>query len=108
MTKTTPRHTIDELRDHLFGTLDALRDKENPMDIARARTVSEVAHTIIESAKVEVEYMKTTKRPGTSFIGLEPPADDAPALTEQQGRGVTRTTTPHPSGLGTITRHTTR
>lgn len=108
MTDNTPRHTIEGLREHLFGTLAALRDEKNPMDIGRARAVSEVAHTIIESAKVEVEYMKTTKRPGTSFIGIEPPADDTPASTELPARGVTRTVTPHPSGLGTVIRHTSR
>jgi hypothetical protein len=106
MTDNT-RHTIKDLREHLFGTLEGLRDKKNPMDIARARAVSEVAHTIIESAKVEVDYMKTTKRAGTGFIGLEQIGDE-PTPGEHQGRGVSRTTVPHPSGLGTVTRHTTR
>ena len=50
---------INELRKHLFETLAALKDKDNPMDIDRAKAVSEVSQTII-SAKLEVEYAKTT------------------------------------------------
>ena len=52
--------TINDLRDHLFATLTALRDKENPMDIARAKAVAEVAQTVINTAKVEVEAMKVS------------------------------------------------
>ena len=51
---------IDELRRHLFETLAALKDKDKPMEIERAKAVSEVAQTIINSAKVEVEYAKAT------------------------------------------------
>lgn len=53
-------NNIETLRDHLFDTLAALKDKENPMDIDRAKVVSEVAQVIINSAKVEVEYAKAT------------------------------------------------
>lgn len=51
---------IDALRDHLFATLAALRDPEKPMDIDRAKAVSDVAQTIINSAKVEVDFMRQT------------------------------------------------
>lgn len=105
MSTNATRHTIEDLREHLFETLKDLRDKKNPMDVARARAVSEVAQTIIESAKVEVEHMKTTKSTGTGFIAIAEAGGGEP---EHQGRGVTRTTVPHPSGLGTVTRHTTR
>lgn len=45
--------TVDDLRDHLFATLDGLR--AGTMDVERAKAISEVAQTIINSAKVEVE-----------------------------------------------------
>lgn len=51
------QHTIDDLRDHLFATMTALRDKDNPMDIARAKAVADVAQTVINSAKVEVDMI---------------------------------------------------
>lgn len=61
-------HTIDDLRGHLFATLAALRDKETPMDIDRAKAVAEVAGKIIESAKVECDHMKLTGSTGSGFI----------------------------------------
>lgn len=54
---STPK-TVNDLRDHLFATLDALRDKQSPMDLDRARAISDVAQTIINSARVEVEQLK--------------------------------------------------
>lgn len=46
---------IDDLRNHLFETLEALKDKKNPMDIERAKAIAGVAQVIINSAKVEVQ-----------------------------------------------------
>ena len=50
---------INELRAHLFTALNGLADKENPLDIERAKAIAEVSQTIINSAKVEVEYFKS-------------------------------------------------
>ena len=58
-------HTLEDLREHLFETLQALRDKEQPMDIARARAISEVAQTVINSAKAEVDYVRATEKRGS-------------------------------------------
>jgi hypothetical protein len=69
---------IAELRSHLFDTLRGLRSKDAPMDIDRARAVSEVAKTIIDSAKVEVDYLRTTgETVGTGFITVGVQDDDA-------------------------------
>ena len=65
---STASKNIDDLREHLFATLAALRDKTNPMDIDRERAVSEVAKTIIDSAKVEVEYMRLNGGGESEFI----------------------------------------
>lgn len=51
-------HTIDDLRDHLFATMAALRDKDNPMEVDRAKAVADVARVVIDSAKVEVKAME--------------------------------------------------
>jgi hypothetical protein len=62
-------NTIDDLRSHLFDTLAALKDKDKPMDLDRARSVAEVAKVLVESAKVEVEFMKVTGAVrGTGFL----------------------------------------
>ncbi len=54
------KNKIEDLRNHLFETLEALKDDEKPMDVDRARAVAEVANVIVESAKVEVSFLKTT------------------------------------------------
>ncbi len=55
-----PRNKIDDLRNHLFETLEALKDEEKPMDLARARAVADVSRVIVDSAKVEVDFLKVT------------------------------------------------
>ena len=59
---------IEDLREHLFATLEGLRDKEAPMDIERAKAVAEVAKVIVDSAKVECDHMKLTGGDGSGFI----------------------------------------
>ena len=53
-------NTIDDLRSHLFDTLTALKDKEHPMELDRARAVADVAKVLVDSAKVEVDFLKVT------------------------------------------------
>lgn len=62
-----PNNTLEDLRVHLFETLAALRDKEKPMDIERAKAISEVAKTVIDSAKVEVDFVRATGRDDLSL-----------------------------------------
>ncbi|KVT04472.1 hypothetical protein WT24_23535 [Burkholderia sp. MSMB1078WGS] len=59
---------IDALRNHLFNALEALTDKEKPMEIERAKAIADVAQVIINSAKVEVEHLKVAGGKGTGFI----------------------------------------
>lgn len=54
------KNKIGDLRNHLFETIEQLKDPEKPMDLARGKAISEVAQTIIESAKVEVDMVKAT------------------------------------------------
>ncbi|MGI4938752.1 MAG: hypothetical protein ACRYF5_18705 [Janthinobacterium lividum] len=63
---------ISALRQHLFDTLAALKNKDNPMEIERAKAVSEVAQVIINSVKVEVEYAKVTGVKSTNFLEKSP------------------------------------
>lgn len=55
-----PRNKIDDLRNHLFETLEALKDDEKPMEIDRAKAIADVARVIVESAKVEVDFVRVT------------------------------------------------
>jgi hypothetical protein len=64
-------HKIEDLRDHLFATLAALRDPDKPMEIERAKAIADVAKVVVDSAKVEVEHMKIAGGDGSGFIPLE-------------------------------------
>lgn len=65
------KNKIEDLRNHLFETLEALKDDEKPMDIERARAVADVARVLVDTAKAEIEFLKVTGREhGTGFIAL--------------------------------------
>ncbi len=74
------KNKIQDLRDHLFATLEALQDKESPMEIDRARAIAEVAQVIVNSAKAEVDFLRVTNGTGTGFIQ----DTDQPKLTRIQ------------------------
>jgi hypothetical protein len=59
---------MEDLRNHLFVTLEALLDKEKPLDIEHAAAVAKTAQVIVNSAKVEVDYLKIAGGKGTGFI----------------------------------------
>jgi len=64
---------INDLRAHLFAVLAGLRDKENPMDIERAKAISDVAQVVINSAKVENEFLKLNgSDSGSGFLDTRP------------------------------------
>ena len=62
------RNKINDLRDHLFATIEGLLDEENPLDINRAKAVAEVASVIVHAAKVEVDFMRITGKDKLDFI----------------------------------------
>ena len=55
------KNKIVDLRNHLFAALEGLADEDNPMDVVRARAISDVAQTIINSAKAELDFHKHHK-----------------------------------------------
>lgn len=83
---TQPKNNITELRDILFDTLRGLKNKENPIDINHAQAVSEVAQTIINSAKLEIDYCRVTgETSATGFIPAEA-GGNRPMLPPAQGQ----------------------
>lgn len=72
------KNKIDDLRNHLFETLEALKDEEKPMDIERAKAIADVARVIVDSAKVEVQFIEAIG--GTHGSGFMPADEDKPAL----------------------------
>jgi hypothetical protein len=64
------KNKIEDLRNHLFETIEMLKDGD--MEIDKAKAISEVAQVIINSAKVEVQFLKEMgSNRHTGFIQLE-------------------------------------
>jgi hypothetical protein len=78
--------TITDMREHLMQTLASLRDRENPMDVDRARAVAQVAGVLVDSAKVEVDYIKATGAQGDSLF-ISPLNSDPTRLLGNESKG---------------------
>lgn len=79
------KNKIEDLRNHLFATIEALQDEDKPMDIARANAIANVAGKVIDSAKVEVEFIKATGQSrGTGFIPDEERRPTLPGSSVRQ------------------------
>ena len=62
---------INELRDTLFETLNGI--KSGDIDLDKARAINEVSKTIIDTAKVEVDYLKVNNGGVSPFIEASRP-----------------------------------
>jgi hypothetical protein len=75
------KNKMNDLRDHLFETIEALKDSEKPMDLDRAKAISDVAQVIINTAKVEVDLIKAVGgKPGSQFIQIEEESRQLPRI----------------------------
>lgn len=86
-TENKPTPHIDQVREHLMATLVSLRDRDNPMEPDRARAVAQVASVLVDTAKVEVDYLRATNCDRSAFLGGQTsgPALAAPASGYTQG-----------------------
>ena len=69
-------HTIQDLRRRLFETIDGV--KAGTIDIERARMVSDISQVIVNTAKVEVDYLRATGGGESTFIDSAVGADNLP------------------------------
>lgn len=69
---------IDTLREHLFATLAGLKDKT--MDIETAKTMAEVGQVLINSAKVEVDFVRANGGGRSEFFS----GSDVKQITQTQ------------------------
>jgi hypothetical protein len=77
--------SIEDVRTHLFAVLDGLANTEKPMELDRAKAICEAAQTIINSAKVEVDYLKVTGRNQSAFLGSDDDSSAPPKLPRASG-----------------------
>jgi hypothetical protein len=82
------KNKIEDLRNHLFETIEALKDEDKPMDLARARTIADVSRVLIDSAKVEVDFLKVTG--GLRSTGFLPEEKDETPARPQLAAGLPR------------------
>jgi hypothetical protein len=79
---------MSDLRDHLFETLESLKDPEKPLDVERAKAICQVSGVIIESAKAETRYAQIVgAQPSSEFFDSQPkqPALPAPRTNGTNG-----------------------
>ena len=75
--------SMTQLREHLMQTLASLRDRDNPMEPDRARAIGQVAGVLVDTARVEVDYIKATGGDGSRFMEPAPGHGHAPAIASQ-------------------------
>ena len=88
--------TITDLREQLMQTLADLRNRENPMDVDRARAVAQVANVLVDTAKVEVDYIKATGAQGDSLFISPLNSDPERLLSGGESKGKIQ---PTPTGF---------
>ena len=59
---------LTTVRETLMQAMQRLTDKNNPIDIATAKTTAQLASVLIDSASVEVEYIRATGGDGSQFM----------------------------------------
>lgn len=78
----TPKN-VDDLRATLFTVIDAVRDGTLPLD--RAKSIAELTQVVVNSAKVEVDFLKASngKAATTGFLGRKEEKQLAAAITAE-------------------------
>lgn len=78
--------TMDDLRSVIFDTIDDVRN--NKLDAATARAISDLAQNVINSAKAEADYARATGQVVRSgLISTEPAASPASVTRTHTERG---------------------
>ena len=75
------KNKIEDLRNHLFAQLERLSDEslDNEhlsIEVTRASSIVQVAETIIDSARIETEFLKATTEDATMSTGFFPIAKE--------------------------------
>lgn len=97
-------YNITDLRADLAGTIKALREGDEKMTVDKAKAVSELAGRMIDSAKVEVDMLRTIGRgrmKPTGFVPLE----HQDTLDEQEGGRASLPAPPAPQLEGPKRKH---
>jgi hypothetical protein len=78
-------YTINDLRGDLAATIKALREGDPKMDVAKAKAIGDLAQTMINSAKVEVDMLRTVGRGRMKPTGFVALSNEGDTLDGQEG-----------------------
>jgi hypothetical protein len=78
----------DKLQDLRTALFAALREvKEGHLDLDRARAINEISKTLIDTAKVEIDYIRATGGVNSEFLESERVNGKLPGVTRHLLRG---------------------
>lgn len=60
---------LDTLRNHMFETLQGLKD--GTIDVEKAKVMGEIGQVLINTAKVEVDYIRANNGGNSKFLTSE-------------------------------------
>lgn len=90
---------ITQVRQSLLDTLADLRNRENPMDVDRARAVAQVASVLVDTAKAEIDYIKATGADRSDFLEPAPTAPQIPQSNWPSAHNPFPASVQHRSGI---------
>jgi hypothetical protein len=90
--------TLDDLRDRLFAAIDGVKSGNIPVD--KARAINDLGQTIINTAKVEVDYLRVSAQKQSRFL-----APGAPSLPGPAGEAGTPAAPSPGNGILGVRRH---
>ena len=85
--------TIEDLREHLFSTIAGV--KAGTVTIEQAKTIGDLCQVVVNTAKVEVDFVRATERRDSAFL-VSAPAATTTITTQANGL---------PNGILGIRRH---
>jgi len=78
-------YDVNDLREDLKLTIQALRSGDPSMTVEKAKAISELGQTIINSAKVEVDMLRAVGTRVMTPTGFVPLASQGDTLDKQDG-----------------------
>ena len=70
---------IAALRGHLFDAIEKLKAGE--LDLDRAKAINEISKTIVDTARVEVDFLEATGGDSSAFLDETQPTGLPPGIT---------------------------
>jgi len=66
------KNKIQDLRDHLFETIELLKDSEtNYMTVEKAKAIAGISQVIINTAKLEIDFIKATDSMDGNYVSTQ-------------------------------------